>query len=83
VSEVLPLDDRGEYRVQDLFVFSQTGRGPEGAVEGFHAPTGLLPALLPRLAAGGFADLDAAFFDPRAKARGDGSALLSPNPQYC
>lgn len=82
VSEVLPLDDRGEYRLQDLFVFSQTGRGPEGEVQGAHAPTGLLPALLPRLAAGGFADLDAGFFDPRAEARADGGTLLSPKPHH-
>jgi pilus assembly protein CpaF len=82
VSEVLPLDGRGEYRVQDLFVFSETGRGPEGAVQGSHAPTGLVPALLPRLAGGGFADLDAAFFDPRAEALPCGTPLLSPMPHH-
>ena len=67
ISEVLPLDDRGEYRVQDLFVYTQTGRGPEGEVLGFHAPTGLLPLLFPKLLAAGFNDLDAAFFDPPAQ----------------
>jgi pilus assembly protein CpaF len=82
VSEVLPLDDRGEYRVQDLFVFRETGRGREGAVQGSHVATGLIPALLPRLAAGGFADLDAAFFDPRAGARTDDAPLLSPMPHH-
>ncbi len=30
VSEVLPLDDRGDYQVQDIYVYTQTARDPEG-----------------------------------------------------
>jgi pilus assembly protein CpaF len=67
IAEVLPLDERGEYRVQDLFVYTQGARGPEGEVLGVHAPTGLVPLLFARLQAAGFPDLDAAFFDPRAQ----------------
>jgi pilus assembly protein CpaF len=67
VSEVLPLDANGEYRVQDLFVFVQTGRRADGTVEGHHAPTGLLPTFFPRLLSSGFADLDAELFHPASQ----------------
>jgi pilus assembly protein CpaF len=62
VSEVLPLDERGEYRVQDVFVYTQHGRGPAGEVLGSHAPTGLVPALAAKLRSAGFPDLDDSFF---------------------
>ena len=65
VSEVLPLDHRGDYRVQDLFVFTQTRRDAE-RVEGYMAPTGCLPTFRERLVAEGFTDLVPEFFDPRA-----------------
>lgn len=65
VAEVLPLNDRGEYRTRELFSFVQTAREPRtGRVLGYHAPTGLLPSFLPKLRAGGFEDLDEHFFDP-------------------
>ena len=69
VTEVLPLDEKGEYRAQDLFVFTQTGRGPEGEVLGHHTPTGVLPTFLAKLHAAGYGDLDASFFDPAAQGR--------------
>jgi pilus assembly protein CpaF len=64
VSEVLPLDDRGDYRVQDLFVYTQTGRDEEGRVEGYFAPTGVIPTFHRKLIADGFHDLDEHFFNP-------------------
>jgi pilus assembly protein CpaF len=65
VSEVLPLNDRGEYRVQDLFVFTQTGKNPvTGRIEGYHAPTGILPSFFSRIRAAGIQGLDEWFFDP-------------------
>jgi pilus assembly protein CpaF len=63
VSEVLPLADSGDYRVADLFTFTQTRRTEE-RVEGVHAPTGRPPTFRARLCAEGFEDLTAAFFDP-------------------
>jgi len=65
VSEVLPLNERGDYRVQDLFVYTQTDRDPTtGQVIGYHAPTGVLPMFFERLKAQGLGDLDESFFDP-------------------
>jgi pilus assembly protein CpaF len=64
VGEVLPLDHRGDYRVQDLFVFTQTGRDEEH-VHGYMAPTGCLPTFRERLVADGFTDISPEFFDPR------------------
>ncbi|MBS2024417.1 MAG: CpaF family protein [Deltaproteobacteria bacterium] len=67
VAEALPLDERGEYRVQDLFVYEQTGRTADGLIEGHHVPTGLLPSFFKKFAAHGINDIDAAFFDPAAQ----------------
>ncbi len=64
ISEAMPLDDRGDYRVQDLFVYTQTGRDEEGRVIGYLAPTGVLPSFHRKLIANGFDDLDEFFFDP-------------------
>jgi pilus assembly protein CpaF len=64
VSEVLPLDQRGDYRVQDIFVYTQTRRDTEH-VEGYMAPTGNLPTFRERLVTEGFTDIVPEFFDPR------------------
>jgi pilus assembly protein CpaF len=66
VAEVLPLDEKGEYRAQELYVFSPTGRGPKGEVLGHHTPTGVLPTFFGKLQAAGLG-LDASFFDPAAQ----------------
>ncbi|MBK6847628.1 MAG: CpaF family protein [Proteobacteria bacterium] len=64
ISEVLPLDDRGDYRVQELFTFQQR-RGARGdRVVGQLTPTGVLPTFRERLVLDGFDDLVPAFFDP-------------------
>jgi pilus assembly protein CpaF len=64
ISEALPLNDKGDYRVQDLFVYSQTGRDEEGVVQGYHAPTGVIPTFHRKLLANGFEYLDREFFNP-------------------
>jgi pilus assembly protein CpaF len=66
IAEVLPLDEKGEYRAQELYVFSPTGRGPKGEVLGHHTPTGVLPTFFGKLQAAGLG-LDASFFDPAAQ----------------
>ena len=65
ISEILPLDDKGDYRVQDIFVFQQTGINEEGRIEGYLAPTGVLPTFRQKLLADGFTDLTEAFFNPQ------------------
>ncbi|MGA9520030.1 MAG: CpaF family protein [Myxococcaceae bacterium] len=64
ISEVLPLNDKGEYRTQDLFVYTPVAKGEDGQILGYHAPTGIIPQFVQRARAYGFEDLDAAFFDP-------------------
>jgi pilus assembly protein CpaF len=68
VSEVLPLDDAGDYKVQDLYVFEHDERGPDGEVLGHYLPTGILPTFFPKLRANGI-DLPASFFDPASLGR--------------
>ncbi len=63
ISEALPLDDRGDYQVQDMFVFTQTARNAD-AVEGYHAPTGVIPNFQRKLLANGFEEFTDDFFDP-------------------
>jgi pilus assembly protein CpaF len=65
VSEVLPLNDKGDYRTQDLFLYIPVAKDEDGKVLGYHAPTGILPTFLPKARAYGFGDLTDAFFDPR------------------
>lgn len=69
VAEVLPLNAKGEYRVQDLYLYTATGKTADGKVQGYHAPTGILPTFLDALHAHGYADLDARFFDPATYGR--------------
>jgi pilus assembly protein CpaF len=64
ISEVLPLNEKGDYRTQDLFVFTPVAKGAAGEVLGYHAPTGVLPTFLGKARTHGFEDLDERFFDP-------------------
>jgi pilus assembly protein CpaF len=64
VTEVIPLDARGDYRARDLFIYTQTGRGEDGTVYGYLSPTGLVPTFQGYLFANGFTDMTAEFFSP-------------------
>jgi len=64
LSEVLPLSEKGEYRTQDIFVFTPVTKDEEGHILGYHAPTGIIPTFIDKARAYGFADLDDSFFDP-------------------
>jgi pilus assembly protein CpaF len=64
VSEVLPLNDKGEYRTQDLFLYIPVAKDENGKILGYHAPTGILPTFMNKARAYGFDDLTEAFFDP-------------------
>src|SRR5207248_2865065 len=48
VSEVLPLDDKGEYRVQDLVEYEQTSREADGRILGRFVATGVRPTFFAR-----------------------------------
>jgi pilus assembly protein CpaF len=65
VAEVLPLDDRGDYRVHDLFVYTQTSKEPDGTILGYASPTGLVPTFKDYLNANGYPDLTEEFFQPQ------------------
>jgi len=64
IGEVLPLDEKGDYRVQDLFIFTQQRSGRQDRVEGYLSPTGVVPSFQPALLADGFEDMEPAFFSP-------------------
>lgn len=65
ISEVQPLNEKGDYRTQDLWLYIPIAKDSEGKLIGYHAPTGILPSFLAKARAYGFTDLDDAFFDPR------------------
>lgn len=64
ISEVLPLNEKGDYRTQDLWLYVPVTKDANGKVLGYHAPTGILPSWLAKARAYGFEDLDESFFDP-------------------
>ena len=64
ISEVLPLNEKGDYRCQDIFVFTPTHKDQEGRDPGYHSPTGVIPNFITRLRAYGFTDMTEEFFDP-------------------
>ncbi len=64
LSEVLPLTEKGEYRTQDIFVFTPVTKDEDGHILGYHAPTGIIPNFVAKARAYGFSDLDESFFDP-------------------
>ncbi len=64
LSEVLPLNEKGDYRTQDIFVFTPVTKDEDGHILGYHAPTGIIPNFVARARAYGFSDLDESFFDP-------------------
>ncbi len=64
ISEVLPLNDKGDYRTQDLWLFVPLAKASDGSVVGYHSPTGVIPTFLSKARAYGFETLDESFFDP-------------------
>ncbi|NTX09725.1 CpaF family protein [Myxococcus sp. CA056] len=64
LSEVLPLTEKGDYRTQDIFVFTPVTKDEDDHILGYHAPTGIIPNFVAKAKAYGFADLDESFFDP-------------------
>ncbi|HLL53018.1 MAG TPA: CpaF family protein, partial [Myxococcaceae bacterium] len=64
ISEVLPLNEKGEYRTQDLFVYTPISKDENGQLIGYHAPTGIIPNFVTKARAYGYTDLDDSFFDP-------------------
>ena len=64
IAEVLPLNEKGDYRTQDLFVYTVTGKDSEGRIQGYHAPTGILPTFMDKLEAYGYPEMDESYFDP-------------------
>jgi pilus assembly protein CpaF len=65
ISEVLPLNEHGDYVTQDLFVYTPVGKDSQGVIYGYHAPTGLVPVFSSKARAYGYPDLVDAFFDPK------------------
>ncbi len=65
IAEVLPLNEKGDYRTQALYVYVPTHKDKDGHIHGYHAPTGLLPTFLGRLQSHGFPDITETFFDPK------------------
>lgn len=55
ISEVLGLDEAGNYRVQNLYTFQIQGIDAEGKIQGLHRPSGALPSFLPQAKAQGYA----------------------------
>ncbi|MCE9672999.1 CpaF family protein [Myxococcus stipitatus] len=64
LSEVLPLNEKGDYRTQDIFVFTPVTKDEDDHILGYHAPTGIIPNFVSKAKAYGFHDLDESFFDP-------------------
>ena len=67
ISELIGLSDGIEMLFRDLFVFQQTGVGPDGTVQGQFVATGYLPTFLNELKVKGL-ELDEAIFQPPAGA---------------
>ncbi len=66
ISEILPLNDKGDYQIQDIFIYTQTHRDENGKIYGYHAPTGVLPTFFHKLKVSGYDDLNEEFFNPEA-----------------
>jgi pilus assembly protein CpaF len=46
ISEVVGIDDDGFIRIEDIFIYKQTGMNEKGKVQGYHMATGYLPTFL-------------------------------------
>jgi pilus assembly protein CpaF len=64
IAEVLPLSPKGDYRTQNIFVFTPVGKSSDGKVLGYFAPTGIVPGFAAMARAYGLTMMDESFFDP-------------------
>lgn len=62
ISEIMELDDQGNYQVNDLFTFQVNDMDSEGKMLGVYEPTGILPSFLEDAKAQGFA-VDESLFE--------------------
>jgi pilus assembly protein CpaF len=54
ISEVLPLNDDGNYQIQDIFKYCQKGIRPSGRIDGGLEPTGIIPQCLKEIKFSGY-----------------------------
>lgn len=64
ISEVLSVDDNGNYKTQDIFKFVQKGKSPEGKIIGEMQPCGVLPTFMNEIEVNGYAFPRARFAKP-------------------
>jgi pilus assembly protein CpaF len=64
IAEVVGLDENG-IKVQDIFIFKQTGVDPEGAVKGYFTATGIVPECMEYLLESG-EEVSVSVFEPTA-----------------
>jgi pilus assembly protein CpaF len=64
ISEVVGLDDKG-IKIQDIFMFKQTGVDPEGGVKGYFTATGIVPECMEYLLESG-EEVSVSVFEPSA-----------------
>lgn len=62
ITEMLPMYE-GECRIQDIFVYTRTGLGADGKVQGYHSATGVIPMFIEELRQGGV-EVDMSIFLP-------------------
>ena len=58
ITEVVDLDDEGDFVLHDIFKFFRTGTDAEGNVVGEYRPTGYLPSFLDRFRTAGLIEED-------------------------
>jgi pilus assembly protein CpaF len=62
ISEVLDLDEKGNYQVNDIFVYRVTDIDKTGKMNGEHVPTGIIPSFFEEAKAQGFS-IDESLFE--------------------
>jgi pilus assembly protein CpaF len=68
ISEVLSVDDNGNYKVQDVFKFIQKGKTADGKILGEMQPCGVLPSFMQEIEVNGYSFARSKFAKPGAVA---------------